>query len=160
MAKIPDGCSIQATHSIRLNLLGILEQAGTTYIFSRAPYWSHPITRCIVWWRRLLHPEKQDDQIDQGQNNIMTGDRNINTGMWELDIAPPQPLSTISSQMLPNQNSFSIITRYYVSVQSKQHGWQPLKIFFKSWLGLTPELVNKYFDKPINTNFGHLKQTW
>jgi hypothetical protein len=174
-AQLPDGSLIRSSHSGILPLTSKLStQAKTMHIFPQLQ--SGPLLSLgvfaddgcrIILTKTAIVIEKSYQPIVT--NPIITGDRNVTTGMWEIDLGRTSSPKQSNNQALPVINNVlaeatkpQLIQYYHAACFSPvQSTW--IKAIqrgaFKSWPGLTVDAVRKHFTKAVSTTLGHMHQT-
>eukprot|EP00978_Attheya_sp_CCMP212_P005970 scaffold13447_cov59-Attheya_sp.AAC.3 len=175
-AQLPDGSIIRSTHSGILPLTSKLStEAKTMHIYPELQ--SGPLLSLgvfandgcrIILTKKAIEIEKKYQPIVT--NPIITGDRNVTTGMWDIDLgqttSPKQP----NQQALPTINNVlteatkpQLIQYYHAACFSPvQSTWiRAIKRgAFKSWPGLSVKAVQKHSTtKSVSTTLGNMHQT-
>jgi hypothetical protein len=171
VVNLPDGSTIESTHTCTIDLPGLPEAARTAHIFPALA--DHSLLSVGQICDAECQVEFTATHVNIRRNNkcLLQGHRTPN-GLWSLDLQPSNqgitPLSldyrTANSALArtPNSSTIKELIHYL-------HGccFCPRKITwiqaiknnqFTTWPGLTVDAVNKHFTPAIATALGHLDQ--
>jgi len=169
-AKLPDGSVIQATHTAVLNLPGLSETARTLHIFPQLQSGALLSLGALCNDRCEIILTNNALYVTKDTRLIISGNRNFTTGMWEVDIGnkqqstnkPEHPPIAHINNVLADATKPELAKYYHAACFSpvKSTWLKAIKQgFFKSWPGLTEELITKHLPASMNTSLGHMHQT-
>ena len=157
--KLPNGSTIQASHTALLNLPQLPIEARRAHIF---PDLNNSALVSIGQFCdnqcEAIFNKRQVKIINQHNEIVLTGPRDPITGLWTIDLNPtPQSANSVYEQ----RKQQDIVKYLHQACGSPVPStWiKAIKAgFFATWPGLTENLVKKHLPKSIATAKGHLKQ--
>ena len=158
---IPNGANITAHARYNLQLQNVLQQALEADILRSFKHSLISVGQLCDDNCTTIFSKHQCTIYNKHNQPVITGIRNHTTRLYEQHIPTPNPYQ--ANVTLPTTNlqehskylhqcAFSPTTRTWIQAVKKGH--------FKTWPGVTVEVIQHYLPKSKATTLGHLDQQW
>lgn len=167
IVMMPNGTSIKSTHTAKLNMPRLPEQARHVHLF---PDLTGSLLSIGLLCDNGLTAEYTADVviIRDGADVVLTGTRSPRTRLWMIEMPTATPLDDsncdsycAAATSITNKTQAQIVDYYHKVLFSPTASTMQYAVDmgYVTFPGLSSEMIRKYPPNTIATSFGHLNQS-